>query len=55
MQKWMAQADPDSLVVIGSDHLNQWFMDNMPAFSIGKAGVATGPFPHEQRNFGLAG
>jgi protocatechuate 4,5-dioxygenase beta chain len=55
MQKWMAQADPDSLVVIGSDHLNQWFMDNMPAFSIGKGGVATGPFPHEQRNFGLAG
>ncbi|HEY0582198.1 MAG TPA: 2,3-dihydroxybiphenyl 1,2-dioxygenase [Chloroflexota bacterium] len=55
MRTWMAQAEPDTLVVIGSDHLNQWFMDNMPAFSIGKASVASGPFPHEQHGFRLAG
>ena len=49
MRRKMSQAQPQVLVVIGHDHLNQWFMDNMPAFSIGKAIEAEGPFPHEQR------
>ena len=29
-------------------------MDNMPAFLIGKAPRAEGPFPHEMRTFGIA-
>jgi protocatechuate 4,5-dioxygenase beta chain len=54
MRERLAQARPDVLVVIASDHLNQWFMDNMPAFLVGKAPRTEGPFPHEQRNFGIA-
>ena len=54
MRQKMAQARPDVLVVIASDHLSQWFMDNMPAFSVGKAPRTEGPFPHEARTFGLA-
>jgi len=54
MQEKMVQAKPDVLIVVASDHLNQWFMDNMPAFIVGKAPVAEGPFPWEARSFGLA-
>jgi protocatechuate 4,5-dioxygenase beta chain len=54
MRKRMAGSRPDVLVVIASDHLNQFFMDNMPAFLIGKAPRAEGPFPHEIRTFGIA-
>jgi protocatechuate 4,5-dioxygenase beta chain len=49
MRRKLAEARPDVIVVVASDHLNQWFMDNMPAFLIGKAPLATGPFPHEVR------
>ena len=54
MRKRMTSLHPDVLVVIASDHLNQFFMDNMPAFLIGKAPKAEGPFPHEVRMFGIA-
>jgi protocatechuate 4,5-dioxygenase beta chain len=54
MRERLAQANADVLVVIASDHLNQWFMDNMPAFLVGKAPRTQGPFPHEQRSFGIA-
>jgi protocatechuate 4,5-dioxygenase beta chain len=54
MRKRMAASRPDVLIVIASDHLNQFFMDNMPAFLIGKAPRAEGPFPHEMRAFGIA-
>jgi protocatechuate 4,5-dioxygenase beta chain len=53
MRRRMAAAKPDVLVVIASDHVNQWFMDNMPAFLVGKAPRSTGPFPHEVRHYGL--
>jgi protocatechuate 4,5-dioxygenase beta chain len=49
----LAQARPDVLVCVASDHLNQWFMDNMPPFIVGKAPRAVGPFPHEERGWGL--
>lgn len=54
MQEKMLQAKPDVLIVVASDHLNQWFMDNMPPFIVGKAPSAEGPFPWEARSFGLA-
>ena len=54
MRQRMAGTKPDVLVMIASDHLNQFFMDNMPAFLIGKAPRAEGPFPHEMRTFGIA-
>ena len=49
MRKKLDQAKPDVIIVIASDHLNQWFMDNMPPFLIGKAPRVCGPFPHEIR------
>lgn len=54
MQERMIRAKPDVLITVASDHLNQWFMDNMPPFIVGKAPTAEGPFPWEARNFGLA-
>jgi protocatechuate 4,5-dioxygenase beta chain len=50
----LAAAEPDVLVVVSGDHLNQWFFDNIPTFSIGKAARAKGPFPHEQELFGVS-
>ena len=47
----LAESRPDALVVVSGDHLNQWFFDNMPTFSIGKARRAHGPFPHEEELF----
>lgn len=44
---------PDVLVIVGGDHMNQWFMDNMPAFCIGKAPRLSGPFPDERAAWGL--
>jgi len=54
MRRRLAEARPDALVVIASDHLNQWFMDNMPGFLIGKAPRAKGPFEHEIKSWGLS-
>lgn len=54
MRQRMAGSRPDVLIVIASDHLNQFFMDNMPAFLVGKASKAEGPFPHELGAFGIA-
>src|SRR5258705_4192114 len=53
MRQRMAGTNPDVLIVIASDHLNQFFMDNMPEFLIGTAPRAEGPFPHEMRTFGI--
>jgi protocatechuate 4,5-dioxygenase, beta chain len=47
-------AAPDVLVVIGTDHLTQWFFDNMPSFLIGKAPVIPATFASEEREFGIA-
>jgi protocatechuate 4,5-dioxygenase, beta chain len=44
---------PDTLVVIGTDHLIQWFYENMPSFLIGKAPVIPATFASEQREFGI--
>jgi protocatechuate 4,5-dioxygenase, beta chain len=53
MGKKLEAARPDVLIVIASDHLNQFFMDNMPAFAVGKAPKASGPFEHEIRPWKL--
>jgi protocatechuate 4,5-dioxygenase, beta chain len=49
MHDKLAAARPDVIIVAAGDHLNQWFMDNMPPFVVGKAPLARGPFPHELR------
>jgi aromatic ring-opening dioxygenase catalytic subunit (LigB family) len=46
-------AQPDRIVIIGSDHLRQWFLDNMPAFLVGKAASIPGVFPDEIEGYGL--
>jgi len=53
MREKLAQAKPDVLVTIGNDHLHQFFMDNMPAFMIGKMDTYDGTFYDEIREFGL--
>ncbi|HEY7064578.1 MAG TPA: 2,3-dihydroxybiphenyl 1,2-dioxygenase [Chloroflexota bacterium] len=47
MREKLAAARPDVVIVAAGDHLNQWFMDNLPPFVVGKAPLARGPFPHE--------
>lgn len=34
---------PDALVILGTDHMNTFFLDNMPAFCIGVGPECTGP------------
>jgi len=53
MREKLAAANPDVLVCIGNDHLHQFFMDNMPAFMIGKMDQYDGTFYDETREFGL--
>jgi protocatechuate 4,5-dioxygenase, beta chain len=55
MRSRLADARPDLIVVVGCDHLNQVFLDNMPAFLIAKAPRAAGPFQHEQDRAGMPG
>src|ERR1043166_8182329 len=53
MRKKLAEANPDALIAIGNDHLHQFFMDNMPAFMIGKMDQYDGTFHDEVRELGL--
>jgi len=53
MREKLRRARPDVLVTIGNDHLHQFFMDNMPAFMIGKMDAYDGTFYDEIREFGL--
>jgi protocatechuate 4,5-dioxygenase, beta chain len=46
----MKRCRPDVLLSIGSDHLNEFFMNNMPAFMVGKPPHTHGPHPKEVRN-----
>lgn len=49
----LRRAAPDSLVTIGNDHFHQFFMDNMPAFMLGKMDVFYGTWHNEVREFDL--
>jgi protocatechuate 4,5-dioxygenase beta chain len=53
MARKLAAARPDVLIMVASDHLNQFFMNNMPAFLVGKSTRTHGPFPHEMRPWKL--
>ena len=54
MRENLAASKPDVIVMAGSDHLCQFFYNNMPPFLIGKAERLAGPPGYEQRDFGLA-
>jgi protocatechuate 4,5-dioxygenase beta chain len=49
----LTRAQPDVLVMVGSDHFHQLWLDNMPQFLIGKAPFYDGNFYNEEREFGL--
>ncbi len=53
MRAKLAHHKPDVLITIGNEHLHQFFMDNMPAFMIGKMDRFHGTFYDEVREFGL--
>lgn len=43
----VAAARPDRLIVVGNDHFDNFFLDNMPQFCVGVAPRAEGPFWYE--------
>lgn len=45
---------PDVILVIATDHLTQWFYENMPTFLVGKAELVPATFPNEEREFGIS-
>ena len=53
MREKLRQAGPQSLVMVGNDHFHQFFMDNMPAFILGKMELFDGTYYNEAREFAL--
>ncbi len=49
----LTKARPDVLVMVGSDHFHQLWLDNMPQFLVGKAPYYDGNWYNEEREFGL--
>lgn len=49
----LTRARPDVLVMVGSDHFHQLWLDNMPQFLVGKAPRYDANFYNEEREFGL--
>ncbi len=49
----LTRARPDVLVMVGSDHFHQLWLDNMPQFLVGKAPFFDGNWHNEEREFGL--
>jgi protocatechuate 4,5-dioxygenase, beta chain len=49
----LTRANPDVLVMVGSDHFHQLWLDNMPQFLVGKAPFYDGNWHNEEREFGL--
>jgi protocatechuate 4,5-dioxygenase beta chain len=49
----LTSANPDVLVMIGSDHFHQLWLDNMPQFLVGNAPVYDANYYNEEREFGL--
>ncbi len=49
----LTRANPDVLVMVGSDHFHQMWLDNMPQFLVGKAPFYDANYYNEEREFGL--
>jgi protocatechuate 4,5-dioxygenase beta chain len=49
----LTRANPDVLVLVGSDHFHQLWLDNMPQFLVGNAPHYDANWYNEQREFGL--
>lgn len=53
IRRAFAEHELDAVVVIGTDHLRQFFYDNSPAFVVGKAESYHGTWENEVRTFGM--
>ena len=49
----LTRANPDVLVMVGSDHFHQLWLDNYPQFLVGKAHYYDANYYNEEREFGL--
>lgn len=49
----ITEHDVDVIVVLGTDHVRQFFYDNSPAFLVGKADHYHGTWENEARTFGM--
>lgn len=49
----LAEAKPDVSLIISADHVNKFFIDNMPAFGIGMFDEFSGPVESKTRPFGV--
>jgi protocatechuate 4,5-dioxygenase beta chain len=49
----LTRAQPDVLVLVGSDHFHQLWLDNMPQFLVGNAEHYDANWYNEEREFGL--
>jgi len=49
----LTRANPNLLVMVGSDHFHQFWLDNMPQFLVGKAPFYDANYYNEEREFGL--
>jgi aromatic ring-opening dioxygenase catalytic subunit (LigB family) len=49
----LAQAAPDVTLIVSAEHVNNFFIDNMPAFAIGMFDEFAGPVEARTRDFGI--
>src|SRR5262249_2582146 len=49
----LAQAAPDVSLIISAEHVNKFFIDNMPAFCIGVFDAFSGPVEAKTRDYGI--
>ncbi len=47
VRKMLAETKPDMIVAVANDHVDNFFLDNMPTFAVGIAPTAEGPFWYE--------
>jgi aromatic ring-opening dioxygenase catalytic subunit (LigB family) len=49
----LAEAAPDVALIISAEHVNKFFIDNMPAFAIGMLDAFSGPVEATTRPYGV--
>ncbi len=49
----LAEAAPDVSLIVSAEHVNKFFIDNMPAFAIGMFDEFSGPIEARTRDFGV--
>jgi hypothetical protein len=49
----LAEAAPDVALIVSGEHVNKFFIDNMPAFAIGMLDAFSGPVEARTREFGV--